>query len=110
MAGVMFANAMPKDAHLRDRAHRSEDKDGPLQGFPQGPSGTVTALHRRHARDLLQVLFVHGPALEEECLEEPYAQAIGVGLAGVGDAGTVVAQVVDTIFIHNTRAPTRHSR
>lgn len=86
MAGVMLANAVRAVAHLRDRTYRA---------------GTVAALHRRQARDLLRVLFPHGPAMEEECLEEPYAQAIGVSLAGIGDACTFVAQIVDTVFIHN---------
>lgn len=76
MAVVMLANAMRKDAHLRDRAHRVGE-DGVLQA---GMTNRRLEPSRRYVdgmRDLLRVLFSDGQAVAEECLEEAYARAIG---------------------------------
>jgi hypothetical protein len=78
MVTTMLANALRKDAHLRERAHATRDG---LDVFHS------TLAHRRADPsqryidgmcDLLRVMFVNGDALVRECLEDAYVQAMGL--------------------------------
>ena len=77
MAVVMLANAMRKDAHLRDRAHRAGENGGLLQASLSQRRVEPSQRYIDGMRDLLRVLFLDGQAVVEECLEEAYARAIG---------------------------------
>jgi hypothetical protein len=76
MAVVMLANAIRKDAHLRDRAHRAGEH-GLLQASLSQRRVEPSQRYIDGMRDLLRVLFLDGQAVVEECLEEAYARAIG---------------------------------
>ena len=77
MAVVMLANAMRKDAHLRDRPHRNGEHDSVLQSGMMNRRLEPSRRYVDGMRDLLRVLFSDGQAVAAECLEEAYARAIG---------------------------------
>lgn len=77
MAVVMLANAMRKDAHLRDRAHRAGEGGSPLHAGMMKRRVEPSQRYVDGMRDLLRVLFLNGQAVTEECLEEAYTRAIG---------------------------------
>lgn len=77
MAIVMLANAMRKDAHLRDRAHWAGTQDGVLDAAMTSRRLEPSQRYVDGMRDLLRVLFHDGRTVTEECLEEAYARAIG---------------------------------
>lgn len=77
MAIVLLANAMRKDAHLRDRAYRVGEQDSVLHAAMMKRRLEPSRRYVEGMRDLLRVLFIDGHAVAEECLEEAYALAIG---------------------------------
>lgn len=74
----LMANALRKDAHVRNRAG----------GTGEGRDALWTSVARRRAepsqryvegmRDMIRVLFVDGHAAAEECLEAASAKALGI--------------------------------
>ena len=77
MAVVLLANAMRKDAHLRDRAHRVGEQGSILHAGMMKRRLEPSQRYVEGMRDLLRVLFLDGHAVADECLEEAYALAIG---------------------------------
>ncbi len=69
MAVVMLANAMRKDAHLRNRAHRAGE-DGPLQASLLQRRVEPSQRYIDGMRDLLRVLFLDGQTAIDESLED----------------------------------------
>lgn len=90
IAVTLLANAMRKDAHLRDRATQAKEKGNPLTTVTAGRRSESSRRYVEGMRDLLRVLFVDGHSAAEECLNEAYAQATSVDSTitnyGSGDA------------------------
>jgi hypothetical protein len=78
MAVEMLANALRKDAHLRERAHRLREDSAPLAAATRGRADS-SQRYIDGMQDLLRVLFADGHAEAEACLEAAYALALGVG-------------------------------
>lgn len=84
MAVTLLANAIRKDAHLRDRATRARERGTPLTSVMAGRRSESSQRYIEGMRDLLRVLFADGSQLMEECLEEAYARAIGAPAGPTG--------------------------
>jgi uncharacterized protein (DUF952 family) len=82
MAVVLLANAIRKDAHLRNRAHDASTQDGFLHAGMTRRRAELAQRYIEGMRDLLRVLFPNGYAVAEECLEEAYALALGTPTGG----------------------------
>ena len=80
MAVALLANAVRKDAHLRARARHVEDQGNPLIAIMASRRSEPSRRYIEGMHDVLRVLFADGSALADECLEEAYAQAIGVSI------------------------------
>ncbi len=78
MAVVMLANAIRKDAHLRNRARHARDAGHPLIAVMAIRRSEPSQRYVDGMRDILKVLFANGGVVAEECLEEAYARALGV--------------------------------
>lgn len=78
MVVVMLANAIRKDAHLRNRAHRIGADADPLRAGMARRRSEPSQRYIDGMRDLLRILFPNGDAIARECLEEAYARAMGV--------------------------------
>jgi hypothetical protein len=85
LAIELLANALRKDAHLRQRAKQ------PGTGIYMTGAGITQRradASQRYVdgmRDLLRVLFPNGHAVADECLNEAYARAMGVPPRGDRD-------------------------
>ena len=77
MMVVMLANALRKDAHLRNRAERARAQSGPLATIMSGHRSDSSRRYVDGMRDIVRVLFVDGSATVDECMEEAYARAMG---------------------------------
>jgi hypothetical protein len=82
MAVVLLANAMRKDAHLRARARWLREHGNSLHAGMMHRRAEPSQRYVEGMRDLLRVLFPHGHAVAEECLEEAYARAMGASAHG----------------------------
>lgn len=80
MAVTLLANAIRKDAHLRARADRAEHQDNPLRTVMAHRRSEPSQRYVEGMRDILRVLFADGNAVAAQCLEEAYAQAIGISV------------------------------
>jgi hypothetical protein len=78
MAVAMLANAIRKDAHLRNRARHARDAGNPLIAVMASRRSEPSQRYVDGMRDILKVLFANGGVVAEECLEEAYARALGV--------------------------------
>lgn len=78
MAVAMLANAIRKDAHLRDRARHARDVGNPLIAVMASRRSEPSQRYVDGMRDILKVLFANGGLVADECLEEAYARALGV--------------------------------
>lgn len=83
MVVVLLANAIRKDAHLRDRAHRLGAEADPFRASLAKRRTEPSERYIDGMRDLLRVLFPNGAALAEACLEEAYARAMGISGSGL---------------------------
>lgn len=90
MVVAMLANALRKDAHLRERAHRARTSGDLIQGAFTRRRSEPSQRYIDGMCDLLRVLFPNGDALVRECLEEAYAQAMGTA-STPGDNGPASA-------------------
>jgi hypothetical protein len=77
MAIVLLANALRKDAHLRDRAGSSDEPGSILHAGLRKRRLEPSQRYLDGMHDLLRVLFHGGESLVAECLEEAYARAVG---------------------------------
>jgi len=77
MAVEMLANALRKDAHLRERAHRLRE-GAPLPARATYGRAESSQRYVDGMRDLLRVLFADGHAATDACMEAAYALATGV--------------------------------
>lgn len=77
MAVTMLANAIRKDAHLRGRAARAEERGNLLETSTAGRRAESSTRYVEGMRDILRVLFAEGPELAAQCMEEAYARAMG---------------------------------
>jgi hypothetical protein len=73
----LLANALRKDAHLRERADRLQDHQDPIRSAAARRRAEPSARYVEGMRDLLRVLFVDGHTAADDCLEEAYRRAIG---------------------------------
>jgi len=78
MAVALLANAIRKDAHLRNRPPRSQEQAASLTSLMAGNRSESSQRYIDGMRDLLRVLFADGAVLTDEILEEAYAQAMGM--------------------------------
>lgn len=85
MAVVMLANALRKDAHLRNRKPRREDEDDIIRAGLSRRRAEASQRYVDGMRDLLRVLFPNGDQLVRECMEEAYARAMGIQVHDGGD-------------------------
>lgn len=90
IAIVLLANAIRKDAHLRDRALRAGQENDPVRAGMLRRRSEPSQRYIDGMRDLLRVLFISGDALVDECLEEAYARAMGFSAhEAANDTGTM---------------------
>jgi hypothetical protein len=78
MAVVMLANALRKDAHLRNRAVRPDEENDVIRAGLSRRRGEASQRYVDGMRDMLRVLFPNGDQVVRECMEEAYALALGV--------------------------------
>lgn len=78
MAVVLIANALRKDAHLRDRARRSHQEGDLLLSGMARRRAEPSQRYVEGMRDLLRVLFPNGHVVADECMEEAYARVMGM--------------------------------
>lgn len=84
LAIELMANALRKDAHLRQRAKRSGTGIYMTGGGITQRRADASQRYVDGMRDLLRVLFPNGHAVADECLNEAYARAMGVPPRGDG--------------------------
>jgi hypothetical protein len=77
MAIAMLANALRKDAHLRERAHLARRDGDSVSGFMAKRRAEPSQRYVDGMCDLLRVLFANGDVVVAQCLEEAYARALG---------------------------------
>ncbi len=77
MAVTMLANAIRKDAHLRNRARRAKERGNVLASSTAGRRTESSQRYVQGMCDILGVLFAEGPELADQCMEEAYALAMG---------------------------------
>lgn len=80
MAVALLANAIRKDAHLRTRADRAGNQANPMTTVMARRRSEPSQRYVEGMRDILRVLFADGSAVADQCLEEAYANAIGVSV------------------------------
>lgn len=90
MAVMMLANALRKDAHLRNRVHQGADASDALHAGMVKRRLESSQRYVEGMRDLLRVLFPNGHAIAEECMEEAYARAMGVSAPEVNGGDNVM--------------------
>lgn len=74
----LLANALRKDAHLRNRAsHQTEGVD-PVRLVAARRRAEPSQRYVEGMRDMIRVLFVDGHAAADACLEAASAQALGI--------------------------------
>ncbi len=78
IAVEMLANAIRKDAHLRARARAVAEQGNPLTASMAKRRAEPSERYIAGMCDLIRVMFVDGGAVAESCLEDAYAQAMGV--------------------------------
>ena len=90
MVVALLANAIRKDAHLRERAHDVRRTGDPVAGAMAIRRAAPSQRYVDGMCDLIRVLFVNGDLLVAQCLEEAYAQALGIQTApGANDTTPV---------------------
>lgn len=77
VAITMLANAIRKDAHLRNRAQQAKETGNVLASATTGRRVEPSRRYVEGMRDMLRVLFAEGPNLVDELLEEAYSMAMG---------------------------------
>lgn len=77
IAVTMLANAIRKDAHLRDRASQAHERGNLLETSTAGRRAESSRRYVAGMTDMLKVLFAEGPELADQLLEEAYARAMG---------------------------------
>jgi hypothetical protein len=77
MAIVLLANALRKDAHLRNRSRQPGEQDFLHAGLARRRS-EASQRYVDGMRDMLRALFPNGDQVVHECMEEAYARAMGV--------------------------------
>lgn len=87
MAVTMLANALRKDAHLRERAHHARSTGDPLLGAVGRRRSESSQRYIDGMVDLLRVLFINGDAVVRDCLEEAYVMAMGTASQPGGAPG-----------------------
>lgn len=78
MAVALLANAIRKDAHLRARATHVQEQGNPLTSIMADNRSKSSQRYIEGMRDILRVLFADGSVVAAACLEEAYAQALGI--------------------------------
>ena len=78
MVVALLANAIRKDAHLRERAHDLRSFGDPVTSAMAIRRAAPSQRYVDGMCDLIRVLFINGSLVVEQCLEEAYAQAMGV--------------------------------
>ena len=78
MVVALLANAIRKDAHLRERAHDLRRFGDPVSSAMAIRRAAPSQRYVDGMCDLVRVLFTNGSVLVEQCLEEAYVQAMGV--------------------------------
>ncbi len=74
----LLANALRKDAHLRNRATGSDDTADPMRGGMARRRAEPSQRYVEGMRDMIRVLFVDGRAAADACLEAATARALGI--------------------------------
>lgn len=77
MVVELLANAMRKDAHLRNRGRQLGEQGSVLHDSLRNRRSEPSTRYIEGMRDLLRVLFPNGQAVAEACLEEASARALG---------------------------------
>lgn len=83
----LMANALRKDAHIRARAHRTRGHVDILRAGLVRNRAEPSQRYVEGMRDMLRVLFPHGHAIAEECMDAAFARAMGVPRHNEGTSG-----------------------
>jgi hypothetical protein len=78
MVVTMLANAIRKDAHLRERAERVQQRDAAMIGTHSVQRAAASRRYVDGMCDIVRVLFADGQSVVASCLEDAYALAMGV--------------------------------
>jgi len=78
MAIVLLANALRKDAHLRNRSRQPNEQQDFLHAGLARRRSEASQRYVDGMRDMLRALFPNGDQVAQECMEEAYARAMGV--------------------------------
>jgi hypothetical protein len=78
MVVALLANAIRKDAHLRERAHELRRTGDPVAGAMAIRRAAPSQRYIDGMCDLIRVLFANGDLLVAQCLDDAYAQALGI--------------------------------
>ena len=78
LAIELLANALRKDAHLRRRAHHSEQRDDMLRSGMTRRRAESSQRYIDGMRDMLRVLFPNGYTIAEECMDAASIRAMGI--------------------------------
>ena len=78
MVVALLANAIRKDAHLRERAHELRRAGDPVAGAMAIRRAAPSQRYVDGMCDLIRVLFANGDLLVTQCLDEAYSQALGI--------------------------------
>jgi hypothetical protein len=78
MVVTMLANAIRKDAHLRERAERVHERDAAMIGTHSVQRAEASRRYVDGMCDIVRVLFADGNTIVAACLEDAYALAMGV--------------------------------
>jgi hypothetical protein len=89
MAVVMLANALRKDAHLRNRQPRPGEEEDVLRAGLTRRRAEASQRYVDGMRDMLRVLFPNGDQLVRECMEDAYARVMGITSGDSGDGMTL---------------------
>lgn len=74
----LLANALRKDAHLRNRAAPAAEGGDPLRLGAARRRAEPSQRYVEGMRDMIRVLFADGHAAADACLEAASARALGI--------------------------------
>jgi hypothetical protein len=89
MAVVMLANALRKDAHLRNRQVRPGDEEDVIRAGLSRRRAEASQRYVDGMRDMLRVLFPNGDQVVRECIEEAYVRTMGLPSHDLGGDTTL---------------------
>jgi hypothetical protein len=78
MVVALLANAIRKDAHLRERADRARQREYAVTESFAIRRAEASRRYVDGMCDMVRVLFADGQAVVNDCLEDAYAHAMGM--------------------------------